>query len=323
MRLMLLSITNDTLVQDVELAFPMESGVVALRDDYGLEWVSHQRSISVETANQLFYSLYVAMVRFWRVNNNRPVTQDISVSTGLYPNIMTRISAVGPPYKITPSLAAAVLWNMLSKYFVPQRDLKSWDLQVLTRTTPPQGVGYFASDILSPILAANSSSLASNSSSIQSSSVHSAAPDGRSFVASNDEITTHIDFRGAIAYSDPRALWLGAFVRWNLAILIPANSAAMARNNAHGNICKIHFASVSGVTLIMQANLVSAWLGTGPLDYGELLTGITMVLEVMMVTSQFESIDASIYKNGRRAATFSVTATYRYPASGSDSVSTA
>lgn len=322
MRLMVFSINNNTLVQHAELGLPMESGVDALRDDYDLEWVSHQSSISVATANHLFYSLYVVMLRFWRVDNDTPIEQDIELSTNRYPNIVTRISSLGPPYNVTPSLAAAVLWNMLSKD-VGSQTYKPWNLQVLTKATPLRSVGYFSVDIRGAIVAANNSSLTSNFPSIQSSGVLSTVSDGRSFAASNGEITTHVDFRGAIAYFDPRALWLAAFVRWNLAILIPANSTRIVRNNPHGNICKIHFTSSSGVTLVMQSSLVSAWTVTGPLTYGELLTGITMILEILVTISQFQTIDASIYKHGRRAANFSVTSDHSFPESGRESVSTA
>ena len=316
---MFLSITNDTLIEAAKLGVPMRIGFAALQN-YDLEWFSDHQPLSVDTVNRIFYNLYVAMLRFWRGTNDRPITQAIELSTNLYPDIVTSITPVSSRYIITPSLAAAVLWTMLGKCLETEPAL--WDLEVVTKVPPFENVGHFNADVSHrAISAANSSSLTSNISSIQSSSVLSAAPDGKSFTASNGYITTHVDFRGRIAHHDPRSIWLQTLISWSIAILIPADSTKAIRPNADGTICKIHSTPSLGVRLTMQSNLISHWSGRGPLTYGELLTGITMILESIVVTSQFDTIDAFIYKNSRRAANFRVTADYS--ASDHGSVSTA
>lgn len=319
-RLTLASVVDNFSAQLAQLGTPMRDGLAKLHEDFDLEWVSSSDVISVDIANELFYNVYVAAVRFWRTPTVGTIRQDIELTTTLYPDIQTGIYPVPPRHVLTSSLASAVLWNMLPKFLINEPTTGSF--KVLTKGTYPEFVGEFASGIdLFAVSSTNGTVKISDVSGIPGSSMLSVAPDHRSYIASSGGITIHVDFRGPIASRDPRSLWLYAFISWNSRILIPSDSTRMVLANRDGIISDAHFGMPHGVSLYIRSNLVTAWTGTGPLTYGELLTGVTMILEAVVAAAQFYNIDAVIYKNSRQTANFRVTADY--PDSRQGRVSTA
>lgn len=249
------------------------------------------------------------MLRLWRTLDDRPFDRGLlGISTLRYREIETFIvQGATQPAKLTPNLAAALVWHMLPKCTVD--DPSYWTASLVARgVSIVDIVGLVRSEARSGSPVASERDLVSSSA--KSHNVSTISGQRTNLTSGNDVIDMFVDFQGSIPIANPRALgqgWLDAFLEWSSALLTPKQPNAVVPWDAQHHICRTTYAFYpSGLNIVLLASGVVRPDGTEPLTYDEFFRGIQQVLEIVVVTAQYKYISASIFKHGWLAATFTI-----------------
>lgn len=218
--------------------------------------------------------------------------------------------------RFTPNLTGALLWRTILKYLDPEPTY--WIASLLTMGQAPQTVGLVQTEVrtartrlTSKVLDSASSSMSSPINANAEKEVSTDPGNKTSIkITSDPTISEQIDFREPLGFGDPRDSWLKAFLLWSSEMLMVRSSLDDVTVTAQPDIIRERrFPTTTGFTLVFQAKTGDARPPQGgppPLTYDEFMRGILGILEIVVATSQYQRLDAKIFKDGWMAATFRV-----------------
>ena len=265
-------------------------------------------SIQPTQATHLLYNIFIAVLACWRVPNNLPFSTIVTTSTQRYNNI--EIEIVPGSGRVaeffTPVLAGALLWRMLLKCLVVEPTY--WTASLVTRSRTPQTVGLVRTEArigslstskLDPTLSAsltNETAEEVSSNSNQTSNITSA-----------QDISEHVHFQGPLGVVNPADGWLTSFLLWSSEIITAKSALTDVAITFNPDIIwQTQFPmTVGGSALVFQAKAGDRPPGSS-FTYDEFFRGIQDILEIVIATSQYQLLDAKIYKDEWLAATFRV-----------------
>lgn len=191
-------------------------------------------------AVHLYYNLYVTMLNLWRDVKNRPITTTIHTSTPLYPQLVLEVAPQidrPPTRRLTPSMAALILYSMLYKYLIDEPAF--WTVTLRTRDATIDVATFHTKYRLGAIPIASGGPSSTTSSAFAGASDVSDKPGTASDVVSNSRITVHVGFQGHLPGPNPRTTWLMCFRKWSFRLLFDKASTDYVVTYADGVIHRI------------------------------------------------------------------------------------
>lgn len=286
---------------------------IATLHDLDLRFHGHER-VAEPWVGPVFYNLFVALLRFWRNEENTPYPiGTITIQVPKYKYLQTRI--VGGPSEsvvLTPDLAGALVFRVLQKYTTSQPPAYL-DAALLTRSPQANVIGTVRTTLVTnpsdpPTFSADA--LATNVSSTTLADLEGVSYNSSqgSSLSVGYGVGYHIQFHGLIPagrYSSAREAWLNHFLSWITELVLTKQANAFVPIGAHSEIRRAAFDLEDGRETVFLATTGAA-LAT--LTYNEFLGGMENLL-VRVVQGAFALMDASFLKNGQEVAVFRVLVT--------------
>ncbi|KAL8830189.1 MAG: hypothetical protein Q9191_001570 [Dirinaria sp. TL-2023a] len=309
-----LSSLNDTFTvvgnvsTPIHLGLPLAPGTQTL-NLFNVLW--HQGdSIQSTEAVHVFYNIFIAILACWRTPLDHPLDQTVAISTQRYNFI--KIALVPGSTRLAhryfkPTVAGALLWRTL--HLCLDKEPAWWSASLVTRSRTPETVGLVRTEAR----VTNSSA-----SKVESVSLSTSAANGNeediftdssriSNITSTHDISEQINFLGPLEVETPRDNWLKAFLLWSSEILTAKSAPTEVIMTVSPDIIRqVRFPmAVGDFNLIFQAKAGDR-LAASSLTYDELFRGMQDILGLVIATSQYQLLDAKIYKDGWEVATFRV-----------------
>jgi len=233
-------------------------------------------------AAHLYFNLYVAMLDLWRDVNNRPITTKSDTSTSLYPELLLTVAPsiyLPPDKRLTPNIAAVVLYKMLEKCLMESPTF--WTATLITRDASLATVAIFHSkQRLGAIPVTSSNTISSGSA---GASDISDKPGNASNVVPNSHMTVHVGFQGYLPEPNPRTRWLAYLLAWSFSLLFVKTSTDDVVTFADGVILSIWFKPRADLRVAVESRGVTAPSGASKLTCELYLPSIVALVRAYVV----------------------------------------
>ena len=273
-------------------------------ENIGVDWISGIRRGFQPT--QLYYNVYITMIEHWKSSTNRAITQTENTNTPRYQNLVTSIVPAPGSGLLTEAVAAAILFEMLKK-ITSVTAPTLWTASLATKGSSPDTIGLIQirqSPSLSAVMSSNISDISTIDSGLDMGN------NNTSTTISNEgtHITASVSFKGQSPFGasiSPQA-WLTNFYAANLFFFphaytdairyIPGTAIAYVRSRLPG---QAPFTTKVSPRAPPRGR-------SGVLTWGDLVSGMMIVLDTVTARGLYEQVEASIWKDDWLAATFSV-----------------
>lgn len=187
--------------------------------------------------------------------NNRPITTKIHASTPLYPQWVLEVAPQinhSPTRRLTPSMAALILYSMISKYLIDEPAF--WTVTLSTRDATIDVATFHTEYRLGAMPIASGGLSNTTSSASAGASDVSDKPGTASDVVSNSRITVHVGFQGHLPEPNPSTTWLLCFRKWSFRLLFDKASTDYVVTFADGVIHRILFEPRDDLRVAMESH---------------------------------------------------------------------
>lgn len=271
-----------------------------------LQWFKGSDTQSKEAAH-LFYNLLIAVLGLWRNTNDIAFRVSIIVNSIRYPDILVTIAPNTAPYTpdLRPNLAGAVVLSIMKKCLSTTPSY--WSTRLVSRGEGEPVIGLVFTGYNSQPFNATGSELASNASSTTSTLRGDSLESNQSLgIKASVDITTQLDFNGRLPDQQPQLTWLTGFLGWLSDLLRFKGPDETITATPRALIYEVTITTPDGFSFVFSSRAGTKPAGSHQLTYDELFRGIQSIFEVVVVTGQFEFLEAAVYKDGWMAADFRV-----------------
>ena len=261
-----------------------------------VDWYD-ERIIAAFDSAQMYYNIHAYLVNFWKHPYIEPITRVQDYQS--YPSLVTWIMPAPGSNLLTTVVAASVLSGFLEK--IPTLDWRHPNrlaARLTTRTQPPQPIGNIGCDYLPEL----------DSSTNYTSGTNSGICRDRWVDVSRD-IKLRLEFDGQ-SPSKPlitSAVWLQSLTGISSSIFAYHAPQEVLGIDWRRRIFYFRQASTPQWILESHIDVSQVPQGKEPLNLGELVQGLTEMLNQVALGRCFEQMRAVISKDGWDAATYQLT----------------